>query len=65
MGAPRIFKYLDQIAHILPIPIYWLDLNQKYLGVNKLFLKCVGAVSYEKDFLEKTPYALYPKEMAE
>ena len=60
----KVLEHLEKVAQIIPTPIYWLDANQKYLGVNELVIKASGTESYEKDFAGKTPYDLYPKEMA-
>lgn len=60
----KVFECLKQIAPVIPVPIYWLDLDQKYLGLNEAALKAIGALSYEKDFRNKTPYDIYPEEMA-
>lgn len=64
-ATTKIFEYLEMIAQLLPAPVYWLDIDQKYLGVNKHCLEVSGTKSYEKDFSGKTPYDLYPKKMAE
>jgi len=59
--------YLAQfikLAEIVPVPMYWLDLNQSYLGINQHVLEGTGRKSYEKDFKGKTPYDVYPFEMA-
>ncbi|CAL7959834.1 Sensor protein [Gammaproteobacteria bacterium] len=61
----KIFEYLEKTMHDVPVPFYWLGINQEYLGVNKNALEVVGAKSYNKDFAGKTPYDIYPKEMAE
>jgi PAS domain S-box-containing protein len=59
---PRILENLEQVAQILPVPIYWLDVNSVVLGGNDLFFKAIGASP--KD-LGKTAYDVYPKEIAE
>ena len=56
--------YLKHVAQLIPSPFYWLDLNQKYLGVNDLVLQGTGTRSYEEDFFEKTPYDIYSEEIA-
>jgi PAS domain S-box-containing protein len=60
----KVFAHLQMVAQILPTPAYWLDINQKYLGVNDLVVKRAGATSYELNFANKTPYDLFPEEMA-
>ena len=61
---PAIFQYLNQVTQILPVPVYWLGLNQEYIGINELVIKGTGTISYEHDFSNKTPYDLYPEDMA-
>ncbi len=61
----KVLEHLERVAQALPTPFYWLGLNQEYLGVNLLTVKAAGSISYDKDFAGKTPYDLYPKEMAE
>ena len=60
-----ILNYIQKIADLIPISLYWLDTNQKYLGASRTMLDILGATSYEKDFANKTPYDIYPKEQAE
>jgi len=61
----KVLEHLEKVAQLLPTPFYWLGLNQEYLGINKLVIEATGTSSYEKDFAGKTPYNLYPREMAE
>ena len=60
----KIFIHLNAIAQILPIPVYWLDLDGKMVGSNKEFNKVVGAPN---DFnpMGKTAYEAYSKEIAD
>jgi amino acid adenylation domain-containing protein/thioester reductase-like protein len=60
----NILKYLEEIAQIIPAPIYWLDVNNVVLGVNQLSLKGIGANSFD-DVIGKTPHDLYPKKLAD
>jgi PAS domain S-box-containing protein len=55
---------LEEIANTVPVPFYWLDLNQRYLGINSFGLKATGTLSYENDFQGKSPYDIYPQETA-
>jgi amino acid adenylation domain-containing protein/thioester reductase-like protein len=64
LGKAKVFEHLEKIAQSMPTAFYWLGLNQEYLGVNKHGLSVTGTRSYEEDFANKTPYDLYPKEMA-
>jgi len=60
----KAFKYLEIVAQLLPIPIYWLDKNNLMLGVNNLFRRSVG-IPYNFDPVGKTASDVYPKDMAE
>ena len=61
----NILENIEQAGQFNPCPFYWLDLEQKYLGVNEALIKNAGATSYDKDFAGKTPYDLFPKDFAE
>lgn len=60
----QTLRYFEKSVQLLPTPFYWFDLDQKYLGMNALGIKVAGASSFEKDFAGKTPYDVFPKEMA-
>jgi PAS domain S-box-containing protein len=60
----KIAECIECVAHLIPIPIYWLDLNQRYLGINEAALNAIGASFSNKAFAEKTPYDIYPQEVA-
>ncbi len=64
MKKNNALEYLERIANIFPAPLYWLDLNQYYLGVNETLLKTAAAFSFEQVFAGKTPYDLFPFKMA-
>jgi PAS domain S-box-containing protein len=59
-----VLKHFALVTEILPIPIYWLDKDQKYLGVNNLLLKAIGANFSQDNLIGKTPLDIYPEEMA-
>ena len=59
-----MLKHLQSLASLFPIPIYWNDLNSAVLGANELTLTGAGIASIH-DVLGKTPFEMYPKEMAE
>jgi len=59
-----VLNHLEMIANVIPVNVYWLDLNNIILGVNEYTLKAVG-VSSSKGLIGKTVYDLYPEEMAE
>ena len=61
---PKIFNDLDRLTAILPTPIYWLDLNGTILGANQLVLDAIAA-QLPQDYIGKSIYEIYPKEMAE
>ena len=58
-----IIKKLEAIAEILPIPLYWVNTAHVVLGVNKLTVQGMGA-SCLNEVLGKTPYDLYPEDLA-
>jgi PAS domain S-box-containing protein len=53
-----IFEYLDAIAELIPAAFFWLDLDGRTIGLNKICLKVVGATK-EEDLIGKTPYEMY------
>jgi signal transduction histidine kinase len=59
----QMIEYIESIAPLLPVPLYWGDKNSIVLGVNKEVLKAAGARNY-KDMVGKTPYDFYPEDMA-
>jgi amino acid adenylation domain-containing protein/thioester reductase-like protein len=65
LKTSKVLEHIGRVISLIPTPIYWLGLNQEYLGINDLVIKGTGTRSYEQDFAGKTPYDLYPKEMAE
>ncbi len=62
--SKKILDNLVQVAQAIPVPICWLDKESIVLGANEPLLKALGIASY-KDLIGKSPYDLYPKEMAE
>jgi len=60
----KVLAHLAFVTEILPIPIYWLDKDQKYIGVNNLLLQLIGANFSQKDLIGKTPLDIYPEAMA-
>lgn len=58
-----LFKQLEEIAPMIPAPIYWLNRDCIVLGGNQECLDAVGASGLE-DVVGKTPYQLYPHEIA-
>lgn len=62
-----IFKELDRIAPLMPIPIYWLDMDYIILGGNDLCLAAIGSsgTSIKEVLVGKTYHDYYPKEIAD
>jgi PAS domain S-box-containing protein len=60
-----VFKYLEQIANIVPAPFYWSDTNCHCLGANKLTLEAIGIENCPEKLISKTVYNVYPKEIAD
>jgi PAS domain S-box-containing protein len=61
----KMLEHFYSIIQLLPMPIYLLGLNQKYLGVNEAFLKASDTKFQSEDLVNKTPYDLFDKEQAE
>jgi signal transduction histidine kinase/CheY-like chemotaxis protein len=59
-----VFNSLEKLAETIPLPFYWLDLKQRYLGINQSGLQAVN-FSNKFDIQGKTPYDLYPLELAD
>ncbi|MEI8054740.1 MAG: PAS domain-containing protein [bacterium] len=60
----KIFDMLKTFTAFIPVGIYWSDTNNRVVGANKNIVAAVGGKSVD-DFLGKTPYEYYPKEMAD
>ena len=60
----KIFEYLEKIAPLIPIPLYWLDAKGVFLGGNDLCLTVTGAKSLDM-FIGKTYDQIHPKGIAE
>ena len=58
-----ISESFQEFANIVPGGLYWLDVNQKFIGINEFTLKTAHAKT--EDVLGKTPFEIHPKEMAE
>ena len=58
-----IFSALEIVSSIIPTPLYWHDTTGAVLGLNSHCLKEIGRTRDE--VIGKTPYDLYPKEIAE
>ncbi|MCD6026497.1 MAG: hypothetical protein K0R08_1016 [Solimicrobium sp.] len=60
----NVFKHLDLLAPLYPVPVYWYDLNSVFVGANDYVAAGLGVASI--DFvIGVTPYDLYPREIAE
>ncbi|WP_440992929.1 PAS domain-containing protein [Cysteiniphilum litorale] len=54
----------ETFADLVPEPVYWLDSKQRVVGFSSSAIKAAGVKSKD-EVLGKTPFDLYPKEMAE
>ncbi|CAL7959718.1 hypothetical protein GAMM_110055 [Gammaproteobacteria bacterium] len=63
-NKPKIFESLETLAPIIPANVYWFDTNNVVLGLNEYTVKAVGGSS-PADFIGKTPYEFYPKNIAD
>lgn len=63
LSYPSIFEMLEVLSLVMPIPMYWHDVNGKLLGINKHCLEGMGTT--REKVIYKTPYDFYPKEIAE
>ncbi|HEX4045759.1 MAG TPA: PAS domain-containing sensor histidine kinase, partial [Gammaproteobacteria bacterium] len=64
IGNLKILEDLAKIASIIPAPIYWEDVDSVILGANEYVLEATGLKALN-DYVGKTLYELYPKEMAD
>jgi signal transduction histidine kinase len=60
----EVFLALEKVSSFIPAPIYWEDVNSTIIGANEHVLSAVGLQSLS-DYIGKTLYELYPKEMAD
>jgi len=60
----KLSDILKNIVSIVPVPMYWMDVNGVVLGVNSLCLKGMGVTKID-DVVGKTPYDFYPKRLAD
>lgn len=58
----QVLKYLELLAPLFPILVYWNDVDSVVLGANQHTLSGVGANASLKG---KSPYDMYPREIAE
>lgn len=60
----KLLEDMDKIISLVPTPIYWEDVNSVIIGANKTVISELG-VQVLSDYVGKSLYDLYPKEMAE
>ncbi len=60
----NLLESLKKFSSFIPAPLYWEDINSVILGANKHVLRAVGLSSFD-EYIGKTLYELYPKEMAD
>jgi len=58
-----IFNHLEEIAEIIPIPMYWLDREGRILGANSLVIAALG-LSY-RDVIRKKIHEFHPQDIAD
>lgn len=54
-----IFEYLESIAKFVPIPFYWLDINRRWMELNKKTVQALG-VNNKKEVIGKTILETFP-----
>ena len=59
----KIFADLEKFAELLPVNLYWLDINGEFMGGNDLCLPNSGAKSWN-EWLGKTYNDVQPPELA-
>lgn len=59
----QIFKSLELVADIIPVPFYWLDLNCIIKGCNQVALSVLNMT--RDDVISKGHYEFYPLAVAE
>ena len=60
--SASIFKTLEMLAPYVSAPFYWMDLEGRFLGLNKP--EAIGAAKKE-DLIGKTVYEIYPRDVAD
>ena len=61
----QIFENIEEIANILPSPLYWLDTKVIILGANDVAFKLVGGWNMRDKIIGQEHHNFYPKEVAE
>lgn len=60
----HIWKRIETMAEMMPLNVYWLDLNLKLLGLNKKTMNAIGTTSRE-EMIGKNAYHIYPQDIAD
>lgn len=63
LNYPSVFEMLEVVSLLMPIPMYWHDVDGVLLGINKHCLDGMGTT--REKVINKTPHDFYPKEVAE
>ncbi len=61
---PKVFKDLEKVSELIPVPLYWINKDGVYLGGNKLCLVETGAKS-PSEFIGKRWDEVHKKEIAD
>lgn len=54
-----MFEYLELIAELIPIVLFWTDENSKFLGVNDIGIKASERYKKKEDMIGKDAYEVY------
>jgi signal transduction histidine kinase len=61
----RIFKRIEGIAEVIPIPFHWLDTNYVCLGLNSVALEAIGFRDCPEKIIGHSVYDVFPREIAD
>lgn len=61
---PKIFEEFERLASLVPVPLYWLDTEGVFVGMNNLCLEKTGVASVDV-FIGKRYDQAHPKDIAE
>ena len=62
---PKIFADLEELASLVPIAFYWVDVDTTILGGNQIAFDMIKGVSSAcKDIIGKNAFDMFPKDTA-
>lgn len=61
--AQNAFEFQNALLNAIPIPVFYKDLNCKYLGANKCFEEQIGLTN--EQIIGRTAFEIFPNEIAE